>query len=87
MKKVERTLRLKYASILSELTKKKLCPLLQEIELAIEEATDEDEKVRLQKRFKQVEKSINDAIAQIDSLTNEKRMAKATLRLVSRRKK
>lgn len=84
MKKRERMLRIKYASILSELTKNKLCPLLKEIVLAIEESVDEDEKSRLQKRFKQVKKSIESANAEIDSLTNEKRMAKANLRLVSK---
>lgn len=84
MKKKERMLRIKYASILSELTKKKLCPLLQEIALAIDESVDDDEKSRLNKRFKQVRRSIESANAQIDSLTSEKRMAKANLRLVSK---
>jgi hypothetical protein len=81
MTKNERMLRIKYAKILSELTRAKLCPLLQEIALAIGDSEDSDERSRLEIRFKQVLNDIENAGARIDSLTSEKRMAKARLRL------
>ncbi len=86
MTKKERILRIRYAKILSELTKNQLCPLLQEIATAIKDSVDGDEKARLQNRFKQVSQSIDNANSRIDSLTTEKRMAKANLRLVAQRK-
>lgn len=85
MTKKERMLRIRYAKILSELTKNQLCPLLQEIATAIKGSVDGDEKARLQNRFKQVSQSIDNANSRIDSLTTEKRMAKAHLKLVAKR--
>ncbi len=85
MTKKERAFRIRYAKILSELTKEKLCPLLQEIAIAIKDSVDGDEKARLQNRFKQVSQSIDNANSRIDSLTTEKRMAKAHLKLVAKR--
>lgn len=83
MTKKERAFRIRYAKILSELTKNQLCPLLQEIAIAIKDSVDGDEKARLQNRFKQVSQSIDNTNSRIDSLTTEKRMAKANLRLVA----
>lgn len=82
MTKKERMIRIKYAKILSDLTKNKLCQLLLDIELAIKVSSDVNEKERLKRRFEQVSLDIKRTHEQIDLITSEPRIAKPKLHVV-----